>query len=116
MVRAIPKSTLAFGRELRKNPTGWESKLWKHLKDKNLGVRFKRQVYIGGYLVDFCCAAKKLIIELDGGHHRHFSRTVRDEERSKFLKGEGYRVLRFWNSEIDEDINAVLGRIIRALK
>jgi very-short-patch-repair endonuclease len=113
MVRKIPKDKLSFGRELRKNPTIWEDKLWRHLKDKNLGVRFKRQVYIGGYLVDLCCNMQKLTIEIDGAGHRG---NVEDQVRSEFLKREGYRVLRFWDSEIDKDINKVLEKIIKELR
>lgn len=116
MVKPIPKSTLLFGRKLRKNLTVWESKLWRHLEDKNLGVRFKRQVYIGGYLVDFCCPARKLVIEIDGGYHKTLTGKDNDQLKNTFLKREGYKVLRFWNSEIDKDINSVLERIIRMLK
>ncbi|MBX4186893.1 MAG: DUF559 domain-containing protein [Candidatus Doudnabacteria bacterium] len=115
MVRPIPKNAIVYSRELRKNPTTWELKLWEHLKDKNLGVKFKRQVYIGGYVVDFCCNAKKLIVEVDGGHHRIKARKIQDQIRSKHLNREGYSVLRFWNSQIDKDINKVLETIINAL-
>jgi len=116
MVTAISKSKLLFGRDLRNNPTSWEIKLWKHLRDKNLGYRFKRQVFIGGYIVDFCCAAKKLIIELNGGYHRQDMRKIDDQQRLSFLKKEGYSVLSFWNSEIDKDINNVLEKILNALR
>jgi very-short-patch-repair endonuclease len=102
MVHAIPKDKLVYGRQLRKNPTAWEKKLWQHLKEKNLGVRFKRQVYVGGYLVDLSCHAKKLIIEIDGSHHRNPDRRLRDQERLDFLKSRGYRVLRFWNGDVDK--------------
>src|SRR3989344_5442309 len=113
MIKPIPKEKLEFLRKLRNNPTPWESKLWDHLKDKNLGFRFKRQVYIGGYLVDVCCYERKLVIEIDGGYHR--SRKIQDKQRSEFLQREGYKILRIWNYEIDKDINKVLNKIIKSL-
>ena len=115
MIKPIPKDKLIYVRQLRKKPTIWENKLWEHLKRRNLGFRFKRQVYIGGYLVDLSCHAKKLIVELDGAYHATDSGRLYDQERSRFLKHEGYRIVRIWNSEIDKDINKVLDRIIKAL-
>jgi len=61
--------------------------------------------------VDFFCPAKHLIIELDGGHHNDSDNAKRDLERQLWLEREGYRVIRFWNSEISDDLNAVLERI-----
>ena len=62
-------------------------------------------------MVDFLCPAKRLIIELDGGHHNEDETAKRDLERQGWLEREGYRVIRFWNSEITADLNAVLERI-----
>lgn len=114
MIKPIPKHKLAFGRKLRNSPTRWEFNLWQHLKNSNLGFRFKRQVYIGRYIVDFCCNQKKLIIEVDGASHRY--NPLKDKERLTFLDREGYIVLRFWNGEIDKDIDSVLDKIIKVLK
>ena len=111
----IPRNILINGRNLRKNPTVWEIRLWLHLRHKNLGARFNRQVYIGGYLADFCCKDKKLIIEIDGGYHKTDFGKVQDRVRSTFLRKTGYKILRFWNGEIDKDINQVLEKIIKAL-
>ena len=113
MVQAIPKRLLVFGRKLRKKPTVWESKLWEHLRNRNLGARFKRQVRIGNYIADFCCNESKLIIELDGSYHNKPYYKKVDYERYKFLKQEGYKILRFWNIEIDRNLDSVLEKIIR---
>jgi very-short-patch-repair endonuclease len=75
------------------------------------GTHFRRQAPIGLYIVDFFCPAKHLIIELDGGHHNDDETARRDRERQQWLEREGYRVIRFWNSEITGDLTAVLERI-----
>lgn len=115
MIGSIPTSLLALGRNLRKAPTEWEKKLWGYLRNKNLGFRFKRQVRIGNYLVDFCCYEKRLIIELDGGHRKKQQIKQLDSDRTQFLAEEGYRVIRFWNSEIDHGLESVLSEILTAL-
>lgn len=75
------------------------------------GSHFRRQAPIGAYIVDFFCPAKRLIIELDGGHHNEDDVATRDLERQRWLENEGYRVIRFWNSEITSDLTGVLERI-----
>lgn len=75
------------------------------------GTHFRRQVPIGPYIVDFFCPAKQLVIELDGGHHNESDEAQRDRVRQGWLEKVGYRVIRFWNSEISGDLNAVLERI-----
>ena len=70
---------------------------------------------IGPYVVDFLCPAAHLIIELDGGHHNEDETAKRDRERQLWLEQEGYRVVRFWNSEIAGDLTAVLDRIFEEL-
>ncbi len=75
------------------------------------GSHFRRQAPIGPYVVDFFCPAKRLIIELDGGHHNEDDTAARDLARQGWLENEGYRVIRFWNSEIGSDLTAVLERI-----
>ena len=69
------------------------------------GVHFRNQHAIGNYIADFCAPRKKLIIELDGG--QHLEKEMYDQERDKFLISRGYRVLRFWNKDVLEDINGV---------
>jgi len=116
MIKQLSKNKLEFSKNLRKHPTIWESKLWEHLRKRNLGVRFKRQVVIGDYIVDLSCFAKKIIIEIDGKNHRKTNLNNKDAEKENYLIRQGYRILRIWNSEIDKDINCVLEKIIEALK
>lgn len=86
--------------------------MWRALKDIPIeGSHFRRQAPIGPYIVDFFCPAKRLIIELDGGHYSEDGTAARDLERQCWLEGEGYRVIRFWNSDIAADLTAVLERI-----
>jgi len=96
-------------RALRRRQTEAESKLWYHLRAKRFhGLKFKRQEPIGSYFVDFVCHPKKLIIELDGGHHAEDSQREYDEVRTLFLEEQGYKVLRFWNQEVFENTEGVL--------
>src|SRR3989338_1437814 len=115
MIKPVSKIRLKFSRRLRKQPTPWEVKLWQHLKNNNLGFRFKRQLVLGNYIVDFCCHGKKLVIELDGSSHRPSFRKEIDQAKLVFLRHEGYNIIRFWNHEIDKDISVVLNKIIKAL-
>ena len=102
----------AAAKKLRANTTPHERILWRALKEIPIeGSHFRRQVPIGPYVVDFFCPAKRLIIELDGGHHNEDDAAARDLERQRWLENEGYRVIRFWNSEITSDLAAVLERI-----
>lgn len=95
--------------------TPQEAILWEHLRaHRLLGIKFKRQVIIGTYIVDFCSTQKKVIIELDGDKHRGGSSYAYDKERDLFLASEGYRILRFWNSEVEKGIEDVL-EIIRGV-
>ncbi len=98
-------------KELRKNQTPQEEKLWWYLKDKRLGVKFRRQHSVSGYILDFYCKKKKLIIELDGGVHGTKEAKEYDEVRDKFFKELEYKVLRFKNSEIEKDIKKVIAKI-----
>lgn len=83
------------------------------LRNDQLGVNFRRQHAIGPYIADFCCVKKKLIIELDGS--QHLDQTADDNERTAFLASKGYRVLRFWNNGVLQDLNAVIQIILEAL-
>ena len=102
----------AAAKKLRANATPHERTLWRALKDLPIeGSHFRRQAPIGPYIVDFFCPAKRLILEIDGGHHNEDDVAKRDLERQNWLESEGYRVIRFWNSEIAGDLTAVLERI-----
>lgn len=104
--------TLERSRYLRTNMTEAEKKLWYYLRKKQRGVRFRRQHPIPTYIVDFICLEEKLIIELDGGQHHEEA----DRERTAFLESQGYRILRFWNNEVLENIEGVLEVIFNEIK
>ena len=92
---------------LRKNFTDTERLLWKYLRSKQMeGYKFRRQEPIGCYIVDFACQEKRLVIEVDGGQHSMDAK--KDNERDKWLEGEGYKVLRFWNNEVLANTKGVL--------
>jgi very-short-patch-repair endonuclease len=102
----------AVAKRLRANTTPHERILWRALRELPVdGTHFRRQAPIGPYVVDFFCPAKRLIIELDGGHHNEDETAKRDSERQLWLEREGYRVIRFWNSEITSDLTVVLEHI-----
>jgi very-short-patch-repair endonuclease len=111
--RTTPK-VFAHSKELRHNLTPAEHKLWIALRNDQLNVNFRRQHAIGPYITDFCCIQKKLIIELDGG--QHLEQEQYDNERTAFLQAKGYRVLRFWNQDVMNNLNGVMITILEALK
>jgi very-short-patch-repair endonuclease len=89
--------------------TPQEVKLWVHLRSwKKSGVRFRRQSPREGYIVDFVCMSAKLVIEVDGGQHNDPSNEAPDTRRDAKLSRAGFRVLRFWNNEIDRNLDGVL--------
>lgn len=99
-------------KELRKNQTEQEKRLWHELRNRRFfNLKFKRQVPIGNYIVDFLCVEKMLIIELDGGQHNFDKNVSYDNQRTMFLEGLGYKVLRFWNNDINENLEGVLQQI-----
>jgi very-short-patch-repair endonuclease len=105
--KAYDREPTLRSRELRNNPTPAECRLWQHIRNRQLsGIRFNREVPIGPFICDFAARTAKLIIELDGGQHA--VRTAEDERRTRFLASRGYRVLRFWNSDVLENVEGVL--------
>jgi len=101
-------------RQLRHDQTDAEKRLWACLRSRQLnGFKFRRQFVIGPFITDFCCFEQQLVVELDGGQHA--SNTAADETRSAFLRSRGYRVLRFWDNEVFENIDGVLQRIAQTL-
>ena len=107
--RAIAQFKRDAARRLRKNETDAKSRLWRYLRRlETHGTHFRRQMPIGNFVVDFACPAAHLIIEVDGSQHSEDVGRRRDHQRTQWLQSEGYRVLRFWNSEIAREINAVL--------
>ena len=100
-------------RELRMNSTDAERHLWYYLRAHRLGYKFKRQVSIECFIVDFICYEKRLVIELDGGQHQ--DNQAYDTRRTAVLSTKGFRVLRFWNHEVLQHTEAVLEVIQQAL-
>ncbi len=99
-------------RALRQNRTDAEKRLWEKLRRKRIdGYRFRQQAPIGKYIVDFVCFEAKLVIELDGGQHA--IRADQDADRTDWLASQGFRVLRFWNNEVFENIEGV-EEVVRA--
>jgi very-short-patch-repair endonuclease len=107
---------VAQSRRLRRDMTEPERRLWWHLRRVRFGTsHFRRQAPIGPYFADFACHQKRLAIEIDGETHASPSASVRDESRSKYFRSHGYRVLRFWNNEVINDIESVVTVIHQAI-
>jgi very-short-patch-repair endonuclease len=103
-------------RELRQKQTDAESILWARLRNQRFeGVKFRRQHPIGNYIVDFASLDAKLIIEIDGGQHNESTMIKEDQQRTKWLETKGFDVVRFWNSDVFENINGVMEKIQESL-
>ncbi len=101
-------------RNLRKNQTPEENKIWTIIRNKNLGVKWRRQVSIGVYIADFYCREKQLVIELDG--MQHIDNKEYDLERGEYFEGLGIITIRFWNYEINSDIRLVKNKITELIQ
>lgn len=106
-----------LARILRKNMTKQERILWKLLRNSNLNnYKFRRQHPIGDYIVDFVCMEKFLIIEVDGGQHNQKVNIENDKKRTEYFEKRGFNVVRFWNSDIDLNIDGVYKELLKYLK
>jgi len=115
--RKIEQKTLSHARRLRREQTPQETILWSRLRDRRLdGMKFRRQYPVGKYVADFVCLEKKLIVELDGWQHGIGEGLKHDEERTRFLESEGYEVLRFWNNDVNGNLDGVLLKIEERLR
>ncbi|HPO05968.1 MAG TPA: endonuclease domain-containing protein [Candidatus Gracilibacteria bacterium] len=101
------KEKLKSRKTLRNNPTAQEIILWSRLRIKQFGYKFRRQHSIGKYIADFYCPEKKLIIELDGWQHTLENNKKYDKERTAYFQKLGYKVLRFWNNDINNNLKGV---------
>ena len=102
-------------RGLRQRSTDAERALWMRLRNHQLvGYKFRRQVPIGEYIVDFVCLERKVVIEVDGGHHQE--QAPYDTDRTTWLESQGFQVLRFWNHEVLTDAEAVQEALLVALQ
>jgi very-short-patch-repair endonuclease len=109
------KRLTSLSKELRQNMTDAELKLWSRLRAHRMeDVHFRRQHAIGRYVVDFCSIREKLIVEVDGG--QHVDQTDNDADRTAYLESQGFRVSRFWNHEVLNDLDAVLEAIWNELQ
>jgi very-short-patch-repair endonuclease len=111
-MRGPDRNSVRIKRRLRRGATDAETKLWLELRDRRLnGMKFVRQEAIGPYIVDFLCRAEKLVVEVDGGQHAD---NASDRVRDARLAREGYRVMRFWNSDVLRNMDGVLQAILAA--
>jgi chorismate synthase len=110
------KSVTEFAKENRKQPTESEEKLWEQLRNRKIhGCKFRRQHPIEGYIADFVCLEKKVVVEVDGGYHDAEQQTKIDEFRTLTLQKNGYRLIRFSNEEVLNKIDWVLDEVKRIL-
>jgi very-short-patch-repair endonuclease len=104
-------------RRLRRESTVGEKLLWAQLKNRQLrGCKFVRQEPIGPYFADFVCRESKLVVEVDGDTHSTGEEIAHDTRRSAYLEQHGYRVIRFWNTEVKEGMDGVLAGISAAIE
>ena len=109
----LPPKNRARAKSMRRVMTDAELKLWNELRAHRLmGLGFRRQFPVAGYIVDFACPAKRLIIELDGTHHGEAEAASADQTRSKRLADDGWTVLRLWNADVLSDIDGVCRHIV----
>ena len=112
MKRPPGEESLKIQRAVRHNPTEPEKKLWAALRNRQVaGAKFRKQVWLGRYLVDFYCADAKTAIEVDGDSHAH--QQDYDEQRTAWLASEGFRVIRFSNDDVMRNLEGVVA-VIRA--
>lgn len=106
----IAPNIKANSRDLRSNMTDAEQHLWRHLRMRQLnGLKFRRQHPCGNYILDFACLETKLAIELDGSQHQQ--QIEYDKNRTEWLNGKGWKLLRFWNNEVLQSSESVLEAI-----
>jgi very-short-patch-repair endonuclease len=99
-------------RALRRKSTDAERKLWQALRNRQLcRFKFRKQVEIDGYIVDFLCPERRLIIEVDGGQHT----PERDARRTAYLRSQGFTIIRFWNNDVLQNLDGVWATIETAL-
>jgi very-short-patch-repair endonuclease len=110
-LRKLEPDRVRFARHLRATATDAERLLWPRLRGGQLGIKFRRQVPIGPYVADFVCLEHRLIVEVDGAQHLE---SEHDLARDRWFSTQGFRTLRFWNSEVMGNIEGVLQMILDA--
>lgn len=92
-------------RDMRIDATHSEAMLWQQLRDRRMaGFKFRRQVPLNGYIIDFVCFEARMIVEVDGGQH---AESAGDAVRDELFRRDGFRILRFWNDEVTGSLNEV---------
>ena len=110
MRQAVPPQHREFARSMRREAARAENMLWQALRGRQLeGLKFKRQVPLDGYILDFLCMEARLIIEVDGGQH---SGSTRDAARDAHFESAGFTILRFWNDEVERNLDGVCRHIL----
>ena len=103
-------------RQLRRNRTSAERRLWRELRQlKQVGCRFRQQVPIDHFIVDFACLSRRLIVEVDGGTHSTDREVAREARRERYLKDQGFRILRVWNADVRENMEGAMDTIVAVL-
>ncbi len=111
----IPPNIKTNSRKLRSELTEAETHLWQHLKARQVGdKKFRRQHPVGNYILDFACIEARLAIEVDGSQHSEMK--SQDNLRTAWLETQGWKVLRFWNNEVLQNIEGVLEKVLNTLK
>jgi very-short-patch-repair endonuclease len=115
-MRGADTQTTNRARSLRRNKTSAEAMLWQALRNRALSQhKFARQEPVGPYFADFCCRERKLIIEIDGATHSTDAELARDAKRTRFFVSQNYRVIRFTNADVYDEIESVTNTILAAL-
>ena len=109
----MPSPETTRARELRTNMSGTERRVWYRLRRKNLGAKFRRQYAIGPYFADFVCLSARLVIEMDGGDYHDFAR---DQRKTAYIEGCGFRVVRVAASETDQNLDGVIEGVLMHLQ
>lgn len=113
--RVKPEKKL-YARAMRKRPTLAEEILWNELRGKKLGVKFRRQAIIFGWIVDFYCPSHNLIVEVDGAYHQNPEQIELDRKRDTAMKISDFRILRVVNGEVENNLPVALDKIRTALE
>ena len=114
MHRKVPDPHRHFAKTMRADATMAENLLWQAVRNRQLeGFKFKRQVPLDGYILDFVCFEARLIVEVDGGQH---SESEKDAVRDRHVEMKGLRTLRFWNDEVVQNINGVCLTILAEVR
>ena len=112
---ALRPDAILRARTLRRDMTPQERKLWRALKENFPNAHFRKQVPMGLYTADFAWHTAKLVIEVDGGQHGTDAGRSHDTVRTRYIEAQGYRVVRFWNTDIDHNLEGVLAIIADAV-